>query len=514
MTRVGATLALVLLASCTSTCGDAEELAELAARLGNDVERDEASTPGKWHEAELRTRFSMGDGLRTGAQSSAELALLPSGAAQVAPHSVLRFMATPPRDPSRHVALEAGEVEVAAEQIDLEIHTPRAVTQVSRGSKVKLSMRDGHERFDLVVGRVVVAHAGLVRTLEPAHPLELNANNELVAVAALPVADEPAALDAAPPTIVEALPADASSATMKASGPALPDAGVASGPSGEKQANGPASSGSALRLRVIESATLHVSKAPVLVFLPIGDCGPGAELRVDGQVLLAGGPARFDPRELASDGSTVDLALGNHRIHLSCADNVQRAARLVVTRDPARLDLPKRAQSVRVEADGRRYTVRYQNLLPDLTFVWPGEPETGSFTLIVRSGKRELVRSLQRPEQVLSGTALGEGEHKFWFRSDDGRSSKPTTLRLAFDNTARSAYLSLPIEGSAVTDEAITVEGAALVASKVSVEGTPAKLDEQGRFHEQVQLAPEQKSVSVRVEHPGSGVHYYLRRLR
>jgi hypothetical protein len=29
-----------------------------------------------------------------------------------------------------------------------------------------------------------------------------------------------------------------------------------------------------------------------------------------------------------------------------------------------------------------------------------------------------------------------------------------------------------------------------------------------------VQLAAEQKAVSVRVEHPGSGVHYYLRRLR
>jgi hypothetical protein len=270
-----------------------------------------------------------------------------------------------------------------------------------------------------------------------------------------------------------------------------------------KQATTPASSGSALRLRAIESATLHVSTAPVVVFLPIGECSTGAALRVDGQ-----------PLALASDGTTTPLTAGNHRVRLSCADGTSREARLTVKRDPARLELPRRAQSVRVEADGRRYTVRYQNLLPDLTFVWPGEEEVGSFTLLVRTGKRELTRSLLRPEHILSATLLGEGEHKFWFRSDDGRSSKPTTLRLAFDNTARSAYLSLPSEGSLLNDGPVPVEGAALVASKVSIEGVAARLDEQGRFHEQVRLDADQKTVAVRVEHAGSGVHYYLRRLR
>jgi hypothetical protein len=483
-------LALLVLAACSTTCHDPDQLAELAARVGSEIERDEASTQGKWHDARLGTLFRVGDGLRTGGHSSAELALLPSGTANVSPHSVVRFMATPPRDPSRHVALELGELEVQAEQIDLDVHTPRAVAMVSRGSKLKLSMRDGRERFDLVVGRVVLSYAGTKRALTPSQPVELNAANELVAAM-------PSALDAgAEAGHPDALPVVAS----------LPDAGdaeAAAAPSPAQAATSRlpvASSPTALRLRAIEPATLHVASTPVDVFLPADACGAGGQLSLDGQPLPRAG--------------AVSLTAGNHRVLLVCADGSKHEARLLVKRDPARLELPKRAQSVRVEADGRRYTVRYQNLLPDLTFVWPGEADASPYTLVVRSGQRELTRSLAAAEHVLAGAALGEGEHKFWFRDANGRSSKPTTLRLAFDNTARSAYLSRPLEGSEVTSAPLLVEGAALVASKVSVEGTLAKLDEQGRFREEVQLTLDQKAVSVRVEHPSSGVHYYLRRLR
>jgi hypothetical protein len=491
VTRCALFLALLVLAACSTTCRDPEQLAELAARVGGEVERDEASTQGKWHDARLGTLFRVGDGLRTGAQSSAELALLPSGSANVSPHSVVRFMATPPRDPSRHVALEVGELEILAEQIDLDVHTPRAVAMVSRGSKLKLSMRDGRERFDLVVGRVVLAYAGVERTLEPAQPLELNAANELVPAT-------PAPLDAGEPVEgarLDAGDAAASAAPSLAQEDAADQVLVASSPS-------------ALRLSTLESATLHVASTPVEVLLPADACGTGGQLTLDGQPLTR---AKAGLRFAAA---TAALTAGSHRVLLACPDGSQHEARLLVKRDPARLELPRRAQSVRVEADGRRYTVRYQNLLPDLTFVWPGEAEASPYTLVLRSGPRELTRSLSAPEHVLAGAALGEGEHKFWFRDANGRSSKPTTLRLAFDNTARSAYLSRPLEGGLVNEGPLPVEGAALVASKVSVQGTLAKLDEQGRFREEVLLAPGQKAVSVRVEHPSSGVHYYLRRLR
>jgi hypothetical protein len=487
-------LCFMWLVSCSTTCGS-EELAELAARVGGEVERDQGKTQGRWHSADLGTRFSVGDGLRTGAHSSAELALLPSGAAHVAPHSLVRFLATPPERPSHQVVLEAGELEVLAEQIDLEIHTPRAVARVSQGSKLRMSMRDGRARFDLIVGRVVVTYAGGKRVLEPSRPLELNAATGLVpatqsvldagaaVVGLVPDGSIPDALDAE----AEALPATlARSAEQADAGPRPSASGAAS-----------------LRLRAIESAMLHVGTPPVEVSLPIASVCAEAALRVDGQpVALAGGEA------------TASLATGTHRIAVACVGGEKRLISLVVKRDAARLELPKRAQNVRVEADGRHYTVRYQNLPPDLNFAWPGEAETGAFTLLVRSEQRELSYAIARPEHLLSGTALGEGEHKFWFRDANGRSSKPSTLRLAFDNTARSAYLSLPVDDNPVNGPDVQVAGAALVASKVSIEETSVKLDAQGRFNTQVTLAPGRKAITVRVEHPGSGVHYYLRRLR
>ncbi len=498
MKRAAGLLWLLLVVSCSTRCGGGEELAELAARVGTEVERDEAQAQGAWHGASLGTRFSVGDGLRTGAESSAELALLPSGSAHVAPNSIVRFMATPPRSPTHHVALEVGEVEIAAEQIDLEIHTPRALAQVSRGSKLKLSMRDGQETFDLVVGRVVLAHAGVKRVLEPAKPLAVTDQNRLVA-------SEPALSDARAPEPV--LSADAGSDLLVAvlSGDAgdVSDAAVLARTDAGGVGLAPEPSATALLLTTFESAMLHVSSGPVDVFLPASGCPPPAELRLGGKLFT-----------LATSGGDLQLNTGTHQLRMSCGDGTKREARLVVKRDPARQELPKRAQSVRVEADGRRYTVRYQNLLPDLTIVWPEEPEAGDYTLLVRSGKRELKRALERPEHLLAGAMLGEGEHKFWFRDGQGRSSKPTTLRLEFDNTARSAYLSLPLEGGPADQGSVTVEGAALVASAVAVEGSAAQLDAQGRFRQEILLSPGRRAVSVRVEHPSSGVHYYLRRLR
>lgn len=485
MKRAAALSLLITTIACGARCGGSEKLAELAARTGAEVERDEATQQGAWHEALLGTQFRVGDGLRTGAASSAELALVPSGSAHVSPHSIVRFMATPPSDPNRHVALEVGELEVSAGQIDLEIHTPRALAQVSRGSKIKLSMRDGRAVFDLTVGRVVLAHDGVKRVLEPDKPVALTEHAELAA-------DAPHDAGAELESDAGLLLGDAAAETETAIAPT--DAG--------KPAAATEVSALALRMQALESATLHVSSAPVDVFVPAGACTHSAELRVDGTVF-----------SLSGAGANLELPLGAHVVRIACAES-KREARLLVKRDPARLELPRRAQSVRVEADGRRYTVRYQNLLPDLTMAWPGETERGAFTLVVRSGERELTRELDRPEHELSGDAIGEGEHRFWFHDAAGRSSKPTTLRLAFDNTARSAYLSSPLEGAQAPDGALAVEGAALVGSAVSVEGGTTKLDEQGRFHAHPLLAPGQKAVSVRVEHPGSGVHYYLRRLR
>jgi hypothetical protein len=50
--------------------------------------------------------------------------------------------------------------------------------------------------------------------------------------------------------------------------------------------------------------------------------------------------------------------------------------------------------------------------------------------------------------------------------------------------------------------------------SEVQIDGKPVALDEKGRFHSEVILSPGQRTISVRVQHPESGVHYYLRHVR
>jgi hypothetical protein len=74
--------------------------------------------------------------------------------------------------------------------------------------------------------------------------------------------------------------------------------------------------------------------------------------------------------------------------------------------------------------------------------------------------------------------------------------------------------LSSPPDGSALEASGISVAGGALLRSEVSVQGTQVPLDAQGRFRTVVPSDRVRGAVSVRVSHPVTGVHYYLRRVR
>jgi hypothetical protein len=398
--------ALLATAGCSDGCGTSDALAELSALAGPRIERDAAGAEGQWRSARPHDRFKMGDGLRTGPNSKAELHLFPSGVAHVEPHTLLRFLASAPS--TQGVALESGAVEIVAGQMDLEIHTPRAVARLTRGSKVKLSAAEGRERFDLVVGRVFVSHDEIEQALQPREPLELGPAQTREPTAA------PADSGPADTSTKDAEPLEEGR---------LAAAEVQLHPLGRAE----------LTLLAVETSTIHAPQLPVEVRLALPPCASG------GKVLLSGKPLSTSERD-----GLLRLPAGRHRLRVLCGADVARESQIVVKRDAAKLELPKRAQSVRVEADGRRYTVLYQNLLPIVSFVWPGNHEGSAFTLLLRRGKHEQSFALTRPEHALAGNALGEGEHKFWFRDQAGRSSRPGSVRLTFDNAARSAYLSSP----------------------------------------------------------------------
>jgi hypothetical protein len=186
--------------------------------------------------------------------------------------------------------------------------------------------------------------------------------------------------------------------------------------------------------------------------------------------------------------------------------------RLAVQRDAATRRLPRTPPVVDVEVDGRRYTVRYQNLLPKLSVHWPSAPSAASYVLQVSSphGQR-LERSSAQPTVTLASGELGEGVHELSFRA--GTHSVRGSIRIAFDNTASTAYLSAPADGAPKAGERTRLVGAALQGSWVTVGGRTVALAEQGRFATDVTLPAEAAALVIRVQHASTGVHYYLRRI-
>jgi hypothetical protein len=57
------------------------------------------------------------------------------------------------------------------------------------------------------------------------------------------------------------------------------------------------------------------------------------------------------------------------------------------------------------------------------------------------------------------------------------------------------------------------VTGAALSRSSVRVGATEVPLDAHGRFSTDVVLDGDSDAIAIRVQHPATGVHYYLRRV-
>lgn len=463
-------LLVAWLFACGGSCGN-EAVAALETRTG-EVQRDVSKAREQWLEAAPGDELFMGDGLRTGPDGVARLKLMPSGTALVEPNTVMRFMEQLPGDTKERITLEEGAIELEASQLELEVHTARAIAKLPQGSRLRVSAQGaGDVQFDVLVGRVTVDHDGTSSEVTQGQSLALT---------------PPERPGASPST-----PKDAGSPPTEASAPAHPTR-------------------SDFTLPSPESATVHAATMPVDVRVHVPPCtnGPGT-LEIAGP----SGHQSLTPSR-GSEHVVARLGAGVHRWWLRCGKVKSAQATLRVQRDPATMELPKTAPQVEVEADGRRYTVRYQNVLPVVRLTWPNAPEATRYKLTLRRKDRTLNYELKKPNHELRSGELGEGDYDFRFSSDTGGASAHGSLRIVFDNTARSAYLSSPAEGSSAEGSHILVAGAALLRSEVSVDGSPVPLDAQGRFRVTVPRDPARGTVTVRVSHPITGVHYYLRRLR
>ncbi len=268
-----------------------------------------------------------------------------------------------------------------------------------------------------------------------------------------------------------------------------------------------------MSLRTPKSATLHVVKTPINVRIDFKEhCARGV-------VEVAQGRSFRRARMREGDGSAiVQLAKGSHRYRIRCyngdslAKSPAASGRLSVRRDSGSRPLPKKAPSNTIDADGRRYTVLFQNHMPAITFRWRNAPPSSGYVLHVQPregrGKNRQVSTSAAGESFPSG-AFAEGAYDYWF-SGGGGESKHSQLVIRFDNAAATGYLSSPKAGSTLGGSSVKVAGAAVKGWKVSVAGEELRLDRQYRFDQEVPVG--RNGISVRFSHPKYGVHYYVRR--
>ena len=160
-----------------------------------------------------------------------------------------------------------------------------------------------------------------------------------------------------------------------------------------------------------------------------------------------------------------------------------------------------------IEADGRAYTVYYQNQLPEVSVSWPNAPHADRYQLTI-DGKSSATKT---PERVFRSGSLYDGLHHVYFTAGERR-SRTTAFEIKFDNAAPKASLTSPrVRGFSAGDK-VEIAGVALPRWKVSVEGGKIVVDADERFSGVVLTHPGRPDIAVRLQHPRLGTHYYLRR--
>lgn len=518
-------LALLLCASCAQTCNGCGEppLAELIELHGTAVERDFAPREGKWEKAEIGASFRLGDGVRAGESAQAVLQLQGGGTVRLPPGTQIRFRKGGADENSQAIDVEMGEAEVNAGSSELALHTREGTAVLAPGAKITVRRAaPGRAVYRVEVGaaRLMVANGG-TRALARGEVVEVGIGMAIMDDAPPPPAAKPAAAPAPAPAPAAEEAAPPATATPVAIAPGATQPASTSTDTGAEPRAGtnriggvrigdipPGPERVSLGAPAGESFTVHAARVPLNVAFEVGShCPDEAVLVLDGK-----------PRARNRGQVTAAIPGGRHRYELYCVDAGTAAATPVVSgsitalRDPATASLPRRAPTSFVEADGKRYTVMYQNLLPKISFSWPDAPPADRYTLRVESNGKPSLFNTRTPDQAFAPGSLRDGTHTLYFTTPAGARSKTTTLEIVYDNAAPKLSLSAPRDGSFTPGTELKIEGVALPGFQVSVQGGTVELDQQARFTGTAVTSAARPDLALRIEKPGAGVHYYIRR--
>jgi hypothetical protein len=486
-------------ASCAS-CRDAGFVAELITKEYT-VERDFGRAPDVWTSANTGDRFVLGDGVRTGAQAEATLALPRRARLLIKSDTVVHFKRSlDPAAPQEQIELQQGELTIDTGALDLGVSTSRGVVRLTPESSVRMRAEQEKTRFDVVVGRVEYVRDGAAQSVQAGGGFDLEVLTASVEEAPVPfaaTAPPSAELQKGAKAVAEKPDADGGRTALSAlSFQDSPPRAIVTLPAGE-------------------SAVIHDPAPPTDVRVTFTSCPDLAVFELDR------GNGRFDALRVRGSGEVrARIPRGGFRYRLRCvrAGHVQvlpaSSGRLTVIADAARRPLPLAPVTITADADGRRYTVSYQNRLPMITLRWPDAPRANGYRLFVRPERgAQISLESSKSSITLEPGRVGDGLHQFWFETREKKRSEQGLLQVSFDYTARTAYLTSPLDGENTQGGRARFAGGTLIGSSVQVQGASMKLDAQGRFASNVEVPADAGGACVRVQHPSTGIHYYIRHL-
>ncbi|HEY3495514.1 MAG TPA: hypothetical protein VGK73_12545 [Polyangiaceae bacterium] len=498
-------LCLASLFGCRKQAGIATLL-----RTNGSVERDRASAVGTWSKGAPGDRFELGDGVRTGKVSTANLDLMGRGELAMEPKTLLRFLAGRSGAGKERLQIETGEATLTVGGgAVFELETDLGVARIESNSQVRLSRAGARARFEVMIGSAELLGPESPGAESPGsrerfllsmgEAVEIEAAGKPRRVAAL----NPAPSAASPGATPSSAPAPSASAPALGAAPGASssaDAVSARPPPGPSVVDFTAAAG--------DSFTVHDPRPPTaLGFSAGGQCANGLIATIN--------PGGARSRQ-TSGGQvvSVELAAGSHRYVIACIGDEQRPiarGTIAVVHDAGSRKLPAAPPATTVDTDGRTYTVLYQNRLPKISVRWPAAPATGPFQLTARSPAGSRTHATNEPLYSFPSGALGEGQHEFTF-AGGGQRSRSTTVVIRFDNAAPAASIASPADGSFSPGASVQVSGTALPGFVVSVAGQDLGQDEQNRFSAQVTAPGGDRALAIRFSLPGRGTHYYLRR--
>jgi len=505
--------AAVVLVAAGAGCRREPPVASLLARTGN-VERQSA-TGEAWADATVGVGFTIGDVIRTGAASSARLGVNGGGVIRIGENGRLRFRpGTAPGAPEPDFGLELGVAEIDSETVALSLSTPTGRANVHRGTRARVLADGNATSLEVLVGRAVLVEQGREVAVDAGHGIRIALGTATVERFEIKVGR--AVVDDGAPVAAASGPDPGAAPDAGAErAAATPDA-VAPAPAEKSADVARPLRGDDVRADVTitagETATLHDGRPPLAIRVRFGELCPGpATIEIE---------SSRGERVTGASAAVVRLRPGSHAYRVRCAgDSRKQAARasgvLSIRRDTGYVPLPRRAPANVIDADGRRYTVLFQSRLPQLTLAWPTAPAEArdvELHLESPSGARVLpVASLGRP---LPAGTLPEGTYTWWYTAAGAKPSPKTTVNIRFDNAAPTAQFFRGASGASHGGArgVIAVDGVTVDGAKVSVAGQPLALDAHGRFRGEVAPAEGDDAIAVRLDHPRTGVHYYVRR--